>query len=135
MGITPKIIAELKQGVARHATEKVTKKKAVPLIESLDELHAITEKTNKPVIVDFFAEHCPSCMRMLPVFESVSAQLDPVATFVKVDTDIAEDIIEKYYVHKIPCTLVFKDGKIAGRYSGAMSRQELKDFVGQFVEE
>ncbi len=135
IGVTPKILVELKQGIIKHSDDEITKKKALPLIEGLDSLNHILKGTDKPVIVDFFAEHCPSCMRMLPVFESVAEQLDPVAQFVKVDTDIAQDIIEKYYVHKIPCTLVFKEGKIAGRYSGAMSRQELKDFIGQFVEE
>ena len=69
---------------------------------------------------------------MLPVFDAVSTEF-PDVTFIKVDAGQAMDVLDKYVVNKIPCILVFKDGKLAARYNNAMSKKELQDFVLQFV--
>ena len=87
---------------------------------------------DKVVIVDFFADYCPSCMQMLPVFNAVSVQFDEV-TFVKIDADKGLDIMQKHVVHKVPYLLVFKDGKLAARYRDIMSKKELHEFVQRFV--
>ena len=77
-------------------------------------------------------DYCPSCIQMLPVFDTVSAEFNTV-DFVKVDTDESPAIADKYLVQKIPFLLVFKDGKVAARYNRAMSKKELREFVQQFV--
>jgi thioredoxin reductase (NADPH) len=99
-------------------------------VHSLNELDKLNQKG--VVIVDFFAEYCPSCLQMLPVFDTVSIEF-PDILFVKVDTDQAVDIVDKYAINKIPCILVFKDGKLTARYNNAMSKKELQKFVSQFV--
>ena len=139
VGLSPDIsgqLAEKRSGTSisgvsssgASSSKKVVSR--VKQVSSLNELHSVNQKG--VVIVDFFADYCPSCIQMLPVFDVVSTEFIDV-TFVKVDTDQAIDIIDKYAVNKIPCILVFKDGTLAARYNNAMSKKELQDFVLQFI--
>lgn len=105
----------------------------VPVMESVAQLKNVLSFSKGPVLVDFFAEYCPSCMRMLPAVASVGAQFEGKATFVKVDVEQAKDIAEQYHVGAIPVMLVFKDGQVVARYNEAMTRKELVEFTEQFV--
>jgi len=87
---------------------------------------------NKVVVADFFADYCPSCMQMLPVYDAVSADFEQVV-FAKIDANTGADIMQKYSVNKVPYLLVFKDEALAARYRDTMSKKELHDFVEQFV--
>jgi thioredoxin reductase (NADPH) len=129
VGLSPDISDQL--AVKRSAKRGVTNEPSrVKQIRSLSELDSINQKGI--VIVDFFADYCPSCIQMLPVYDAVSTEFLDV-TFVKVDTDQAIDIVDKYAINKIPCLLVFKDGKLVARYNNAMSKKELQEFVLQFI--
>lgn len=130
IGLSPDISQQMAEKRSRAQVVKKSVSSRVQQVSSLNELEAVNQKGI--VVVDFFAEYCPSCIQMLPVFDAVSTEFVDV-TFVKVDTDQAIDIIDKYSVNKIPCILVFKDGKLTARYNNAMSKKELQDFVLQFV--
>ncbi|MGE0010287.1 MAG: FAD-dependent oxidoreductase [Candidatus Babeliales bacterium] len=105
----------------------------VPLMTSLAQLKNVLTFSKTPVFVDFFAEYCPSCMRMLPSVASVGAQFEDKALFVKVDVEQAKEIADAYHVGAIPVLLVFKNGQLVARYNEAMTRKELVDFVEQFI--
>ncbi len=130
VGLSPDIAQQMAEKRSHAQMIKKSGSSRVQQVSSLAELDAVNQQG--VVIVDFFADYCPSCIQMLPVFDAVSAEFVDV-TFVKVDTDQAIDIIDKYAVNKIPCILVFKDGKLTARYNNAMSKKELQDFVLQFV--
>ena len=101
-------------------------------VSSLDEFEKEIQ-TTKPVIVDFYAEYCPSCMGMLPHFNAVSQQFGDLAVFISVDIAALPDIAGKYYVNKIPCILVFKDGKLAERSLKVMNKAELQELAAKYV--
>lgn len=103
------------------------------VMTSVPQIQNVVKFSKGPVFVDFYADYCPSCMRMLPSVESVAAQLEGQATFVKVDIEQAKAIAEEYRVGAIPVMLVFKEGQLISRYNEAMSRKELVDFTKQFV--
>lgn len=114
----------------------------VTLIKSVKEFEKeVLAAKESVVVVDFYADYCPSCMQMLPVYNQVSAQFEGRAKFVKVDIDQAEELIrdERIKVRKIPCLLVFmKDdsGKkvLAARHYDVMNRKEMIAYIDQFVE-
>jgi thiol-disulfide isomerase/thioredoxin len=108
-----------------RATSKVVN---VANVAQFEELIA----ANKVVVADFFADYCPSCMQMLPVYDAVSAEFDEVV-FAKIDANTGADIMEKYLVNKVPYLLVFKDEKLAARYRDTMGKKQLHEFVEQFV--
>ena len=117
---------------ASFFSPRAVAQKNVQLINRSDDFNALVKQEGL-VVADFFTDYCPSCMQMLPVFASIAQDFVGKARFVKIDADQAEDIVRAYSVIKVPCLLVFKDGALVARYSNVMNRQELKDFVGQFL--
>ncbi len=86
-----------------------------------------------PVIVDFYTDNCPSCIKMLPAFNAVAKDYHKKVKLFKVDAAQAMDIIKKYFVQKVPCILVFKDGKLVVRYNEAMTRKELSGLIEKVI--
>ena len=86
------------------------------------------------VVIDFFADYCPSCMKMLPIFESVASEYTASGVkFAKVDAQESPELLKECLVHKVPCLLVYRDGILAARYHDTMERKELVAFVEQFL--
>lgn len=129
VGLSPAISEQLAVKRAGMRSNKQEPSR-VKQVRSLGELDSLNQKG--VVVVDFFADYCPSCIQMLPVYDEVSTELVDVM-FIKVDASQAIDIVDKYAINKIPCILVFKDGKLTARYNGAMSKKELQEFVLQFI--
>jgi len=98
-------------------------------LESLDDFKVSVESKAGVVIIDFYADHCSSCMHMLPVFNAVAHQYAGKVTFFKVDADKAPALVELLHVPKVPCLLAFKDGKLIARYNNIMTKPELGDFI------
>lgn len=82
-----------------------------------------------PVMVDFFAQWCPPCKMYAPVFEKVGGKMDGKVKFVKVDVDNAIDIAKEYGVMSIPTTILFKKGKNAAQFTGAMAESDLEAWM------
>lgn len=102
----------------------------VPLCESYaDFKKVVKDNPDKPVIIDFYAEYCSSCMAMLPSYTAVAHEFENQATFLKVDVGEHLDLAEEFGVYKVPCLLVFKNGELVERHTSALSKQELTDFV------
>jgi len=87
-------------------------------------------KSDKPVIVDFWAEWCGPCRVLGPRFEELSGEMDKVK-FCKLDVDKNQQTSIKYSVRSIPTLLMFKDGEVAGTIVGAYP----KDMIKQKIEE
>ena len=96
-------------------------------ILTIKEFKQYTHDKSGLVLVDFYAETCPSCMQMLPAYKSLAQQC-PDVTFLKVDTDEAEDaLLDELHVYSIPCVLSLYNGDLAARYNQAMTEKELKE--------
>lgn len=81
-------------------------------IASLPELQALFASTTY-VAVDFYADWCPPCKAIAPVFESLAAKngIPGLLAFAKVNVDHAQDIARAYRVSAMPTFLFFKDGR------------------------
>lgn len=79
-------------------------------------------KSDKLVVVDFFATWCGPCQMLSPVLEEISHELSDV-TIVKVDVDEAPQLAEKYGVFSIPNVVMIKDGKEIDRFVGFNSKE------------
>lgn len=88
-------------------------------------------QSNKPVLVDFFADWCGPCKMMAPVVEQLAEELEGKAKVGKLNIDENMDIAEKYRVMNIPTFLIFKDGQEKERIVGAVSKNELKNKLEQ----
>jgi thioredoxin 1 len=90
--------------------------------ENFDE---IVLKSDKPVLVDFWAEWCGPCRMVGPVVEELAKDYDGKAVVGKVNVDEFGDIAGKFMIRNIPTLLVFKNGEIVDKQVGATSKSVL----------
>lgn len=76
-------------------------------------------KSDKPVMVDFWAAWCGPCRMVGPIMEELSKEYEGKAVVVKVDVDDNPDFAGKYGVRNIPTVLVFKNGEVVEKQVGA----------------
>ena len=79
-------------------------------------------KSDKPVLVDFWAEWCGPCRMVSPIIEEISKEYSDKALVVKCDVDSSPGVAAKYGIRNIPTILYFKDGKIADKQVGAVPK-------------
>lgn len=82
-------------------------------------------KSEKPVLVDFYADWCAPCRAMKPVLEDLKKQVGESATIFKIDVDKNPAIAQRFKVMSIPTLVVFKNGAAVWRKSGMASSGEL----------
>ncbi len=87
-------------------------------------------RSDKPVLVDFWAEWCGPCRMVAPVLDEIAAQNDNVR-IAKVNVDENQDIAMRFDVSSIPTFILFKDGEPADRMLGAMPKSAFEDFINR----
>ncbi|MFH0842061.1 MAG: thioredoxin [Bacteroidota bacterium] len=82
----------------------------------------VVVKSDKPVVVDFWAEWCGPCRMIAPIIEELSKEYSGKAVVAKCDVDSSPNVAAKYGIRNIPTVLFFKDGKIADKQVGAVAK-------------
>ncbi len=82
-------------------------------------------KSDKPVLVDFWAEWCGPCRMIGPIVNELSEEFAGKALIVKMDVDASPNTPAKYGIRNIPTILFFKNGELADKQVGAVPKSTL----------
>ena len=90
-------------------------------------------QSEKPVLVDFFAEWCGPCKTLAPILKDVKQEIGDAATIIKIDVDKNPQTATEYQVRGVPTLILFKNGKPLWRQSGVLAKAELIEVIKKFT--
>lgn len=90
-------------------------------------------ESDKPVLVDFFAEWCGPCKVMAPILKDVKHEIGDAVSILKVDVDKNPQAAAAYQVQGVPTLILFKQGKVLWRQSGVVQKNGLVGVIKKFT--
>ena len=86
-------------------------------------------QSDKPVLVDFWAEWCMPCRMLAPTIDKIAESYSEKVKVGKLDTDSNREIAIKYQISAIPTVILFKDGQVAQKFVGLKQEREFKEAI------
>ena len=129
------IVYGIKMGVADAADHlnRKGKEQVMEITLTKTNFEAEVLKSDKPVLVDFWAPWCGPCRMLAPVLAEVAAEKGDKIKVGKVNVDENPELAAQYGISGIPAMLLFKDGKVAGTSVGFKPKAELESFIATHV--
>lgn len=105
----------------------------MPIDTTTEKFEADVLKSDKPVIVDFWAEWCGPCRMVAPVLEEIANEYRGKVVVAKVNVDNEPTLAEQYNVTGIPLLGVFKDGQMVKQLVGARPKAAIVSELAEFL--
>ncbi|MDH3531488.1 MAG: thioredoxin TrxA [Gammaproteobacteria bacterium] len=86
-------------------------------------------QSDKPALVDFWAEWCGPCKMIAPLLDEAATEYADRMSVVKLNVDENPNIAQKFGIRSIPTLILFKDGAVQAQKLGAMSKSQLTEFL------
>jgi len=85
--------------------------------------------SDKPALVDFWAEWCGPCKMIAPILDEAANEYADKMSVVKLNVDESPNVAQKFGIRSIPTLMLFKDGAVQAQKLGAMSKSQLVEFL------
>lgn len=98
----------------------------------MKDLSAVLNES-KPTLLEFYADWCPHCQRMMPIVAELKKIVGDKANIVQIEGDNNPELMEQYHVDSYPTWIIMKDGQEVWRDGGEKPLSELEDMVNRFI--
>lgn len=90
--------------------------------------------SEKPVLIDFYAEWCGPCKSLAPIIQELKNDLGEIVRVVKIDIDKNEQIAQKLNVMSVPTLMIYRKSELLWKASGLQTKQALVSKIKELVE-
>jgi thioredoxin 1 len=90
-------------------------------------------KSDKPVVIDFWAEWCAPCRMMAPTIDALASEYEGKAKVGKLNVDENAQVSERYQIRGIPTVLIIKNGQVAEQVVGVTSKDNLSRLIDKHL--
>ena len=123
---TANVNSVIEENLSQDVVENEESKVSIEVTEATFESEVL--KSDKTVLIDFYADWCNPCKILSPILEEVARE-NPDIKLVKIDVDTNENLAYEYRAYSIPTLVVIKDGKEVTRAVGAMPKEDVLELI------
>ena len=90
--------------------------------------------TDKPILLDFYADWCGPCQTQLPIVEQLAADHEDSAVIAKINVDQNRELAQQFQIKSIPALFLIKDGQIKEKLVGFKSKSQLNQLINSYAQ-
>ena len=91
----------------------------------------LVQKSELPIVLDFWASWCGPCINFAPVFSQAAQELEPNFRFGKVNTEQQQQLAAQFQIRSIPTLMLFQQGTMVAQLAGALPKQQFYQWLQQ----